>query len=133
MIANIQGYHVSVVTLVLPPFLPLSSFLKLKHSPCTTPHQCRITHFKTAAPSLHPHYHTGSAPQQLWAQIRTCDAPAKKPRNPAAGCGGLGTTLCLSGCLSPAMLHQHLPQMTDRTQRQSCQRMAAWDPWPTHT
>lgn len=88
MIANIQGYHVSVVTLVLPPFLPLSPFLKPKHSPCTTPHQCRITHFKTAAPNLHPHYHTGSAPQ-LWTQIRGCDAPAKRAGScgvPGAGC-----------------------------------------------
>lgn len=129
-IANIQGYHVSVVTLALPPFLPLSPFLEPKHCPRTaTPHQCRITHFKTAAPVYTHITHTGSA-LQLRAWIRTCDACAKA----AGSCGvlGPGATLCLSGCPSPAMLHQHLPRMLDRTQRQSCQRPAPREPRPSH-
>lgn len=57
------------------PFSPsLPPSLEPKHSPHTvTPHQCCITHFKTAAPELHPRYHTECAPQ-LQARIQFCDA-----------------------------------------------------------
>lgn len=114
MIANIQGYHVSVVTLVLS-FFPPPSSLQAKLSPhSAAPHQCRIASYKATAPDLHLYCCTAQG-------LHHSSGLTSEPAVPTQRCGScrvlwLGTTLCHSGCPSPVRLHQHLLPVMDRMQ-----------------
>lgn len=117
MIANIQGYQVSVVTLALPPFLSIPPSKQ------------------SAAPVLLLHTNAASLPAKppllIYTRTSVCTRGACAKRDRSCGAPGPGATVCLSHCLSPAMLHQHLAWVTDRTwwQRlapQDLQHLVEW-------
>lgn len=103
MIANIQGYHVSVVTLVLPAFLPLSSLELEQPLKChTTPilHHPLQNHCSQFTLAL-PHRICTTAPgsdQNLWCPCK------KEPR--AAECQGwVPWCVCQAVCPLPCCIN----------------------------
>lgn len=96
MIANIQGYHVSVVTLVLS-FFPPPSSLQAKLSPhSAAPHQCRIASYKATAPDLHLYCCTAQG-------LHHSSGLTSEPAVPTQRCGSCRVLWPVPHCVTQAV------------------------------